>query len=484
MDRDKINRIAARICGKLIDILDGRPSVTVTDQERLSVSGESCAHYLTLARPGEDSLVLQELIRMIRSGAVLSYSWIFARDKEGVWEVSHAEKDGETVPAEYLFNELDEAAERLLNPWISRIPLVPAASGRSAESRIPLVRKGYQNITPLIAASVLVFGLFITLFVSTLQYYRMTRIVDRLDASIFYSAETTDRATAAMADRLDLLNAEIEVLKAEVQREKEAFQFNRLSMAMDIRKQAENLPRGHYARRRAYAYIAERIENAATYGEIVHEISRLPQTNTQAATLLSTDKSRVIPLSMYHPAVEGMVFPVRLDGRPNNGEDFIVTSGYTDNRLSPLGTGGYHPHHAIDIINVGNIVQIGNDSTVQRDKAHPGAVVSCFDGRILQLGHNEVYGWYVEVMHDPTPALKRKYRGINAWSTFYGHLENRGAWQPGNRVKRDEKLGDIGNTGISTGAHLHFEVRIFYPRGAHWSPWGNFDKIEPYTLSD
>jgi murein DD-endopeptidase MepM/ murein hydrolase activator NlpD len=484
MDREKTNRIATRICDKLLDILAGRPSVTVKEEERLSMTGESCAHYLSLARPGEGNLVLQELIRMERSGEVLSFSWIFGRLTDGGWSVDHAEKNGVPVPAEYLFNELDEAAERLLNPWISRTPLMPAAVNRSPAQQIPLVKRGYQNIMLLIASAVLVFGLFITLFVSTLQYFRMTRIVDRLDASIFYSAETSDRAAAAMSDRLDILNTEIEVLKAEVQREKEAFEFNRLTMSMDIRKQAEGLPRGSYARRKAYEYIAGRIENAATYGEIVYEISRLPQNNTQAATLLSTEKDRVIPLSAYIPAVAGMTYPVRLDNKPNNGEDFIITSDFSDSRLSPLGTGGYFPHHAVDIINLGNIVMIGEDSTLERDAMHPGAVVSCFDGRIIQIGFNDIYGWYAEVMHDPTPELKKKYRGITSWSTYYAHLETRGAWEVGNRVAKNEKLGDIGNTGTSTGPHLHFEVRIYRPRGGHWSPWGWFDRIEPYRIAE
>jgi murein DD-endopeptidase MepM/ murein hydrolase activator NlpD len=43
--------------------------------------------------------------------------------------------------------------------------------------------------------------------------------------------------------------------------------------------------------------------------------------------------------------------------------------------------------------------------------------------------------------------------------TRYAHMSRFDA-KPGQRVAAGETIGAIGNTGRSTGAHLHFEVRI------------------------
>ena len=41
--------------------------------------------------------------------------------------------------------------------------------------------------------------------------------------------------------------------------------------------------------------------------------------------------------------------------------------------------------------------------------------------------------------------------------TLYGHLSKFNI-QPGHRVKRGDVIAFVGNTGLSTGPHLHYEV--------------------------
>jgi murein DD-endopeptidase MepM/ murein hydrolase activator NlpD len=68
------------------------------------------------------------------------------------------------------------------------------------------------------------------------------------------------------------------------------------------------------------------------------------------------------------------------------------------------------------------------------------------DGVVLYIGSKTAYGNMVVVLHGG---------GI---ATVYGHLW-KFAVQPYERVQKGQLLGYTGNTGFSTGPHLHFEVR-------------------------
>lgn len=77
----------------------------------------------------------------------------------------------------------------------------------------------------------------------------------------------------------------------------------------------------------------------------------------------------------------------------------------------------------------------------------PGSEVrATADGRVIERGHNDTYGWYVMLDHG------------NKFTTMYAHNQKiLVKW--GERIVRGQPISLLGNTGRSTGPHLHYEVR-------------------------
>lgn len=89
-----------------------------------------------------------------------------------------------------------------------------------------------------------------------------------------------------------------------------------------------------------------------------------------------------------------------------------------------------------------------------KEKTHNGidikaiagaAVMSSVDGTVTYAGRNGGYGNFIEV---------RRKDGL---TVRYAHL-NKINTTVGNNVKMGDKIGEVGNTGVSTGSHLHFEI--------------------------
>jgi murein DD-endopeptidase MepM/ murein hydrolase activator NlpD len=71
------------------------------------------------------------------------------------------------------------------------------------------------------------------------------------------------------------------------------------------------------------------------------------------------------------------------------------------------------------------------------------------NGTIEKAGWESGYGKYVRLRH------------TNGYETAYGHMSGfaRGI-QPGVRVRQGQVIGYVGSTGLSTGAHLHYEIMV------------------------
>jgi len=71
------------------------------------------------------------------------------------------------------------------------------------------------------------------------------------------------------------------------------------------------------------------------------------------------------------------------------------------------------------------------------------------NGTVVTAGWEGGYGKYIRVRH------------ANGYETAYGHMSAfaRGM-EPGKKVRQGQVIGYVGSTGLSTGAHLHYEILI------------------------
>ena len=75
------------------------------------------------------------------------------------------------------------------------------------------------------------------------------------------------------------------------------------------------------------------------------------------------------------------------------------------------------------------------------------SVSAVYFGKVIKTGEDDSWGKYVIVEHS------------DGFETFYCHLSEIYA-QKGAVIRQGETVGLVGSTGMSTGPHLHFEVRI------------------------
>ncbi|NIZ40941.1 M23 family metallopeptidase [Entomospira entomophila] len=106
----------------------------------------------------------------------------------------------------------------------------------------------------------------------------------------------------------------------------------------------------------------------------------------------------------------------------------IITSDY-GKRLDPIAHQSYHHHNGIDL-------RLASGSPVYASRT----------GTVTYTGYNNVLGYHIILQHP------------QGFETIYGHL-TRYLVQKGQAVHAGEQIAISGNSGLSTGPHLHFEIR-------------------------
>ncbi len=107
-----------------------------------------------------------------------------------------------------------------------------------------------------------------------------------------------------------------------------------------------------------------------------------------------------------------------------------ITSTFGDSRVS-FSSGGTRPHMGVDIA-----TSMGTP------------VIAPGDGIVTSAAWEAEYGRLVCIDHG------------HGFTTMFGHLKEMNV-KAGDRVRMGQTLGTVGVSGLATGPHLHYEVRIY-----------------------
>ena len=204
--------------------------------------------------------------------------------------------------------------------------------------------------------------------------------------------------------------------------------FNALRRERDLREGLELVIPSHSGIR----YTVRRGDNLSRIANR-HGVSldAVLDVNDIASSIITPGQILLIPGAGLSENVRNRVLG-RLFIAPARGR-FSSPYGYRDDPFTGLRTF----HNGIDIANA------------------PGTpVVASMSGTVAMVGYNGNYGRYVILRHP------------DGFQTLYAHLA-RAQVSHGDRVRQGHRLGEMGNTGYSTGNHLHFSIFL---NGTHVDP--------------
>lgn len=148
------------------------------------------------------------------------------------------------------------------------------------------------------------------------------------------------------------------------------------------------------------------------------------------SSVSNTDPAQQLARAAAAPSRPGVPIPTAVSGR------FVAPVSGT--LTSAFGSRWGAMHTGLDIAN-----EIGTP------------VLAVADGTVIDSGPADGFGLWVRIAHDDGSV------------SVYGHIDQALA-VVGQRVRAGEQIATVGNRGISTGPHLHFEIAD--PSGAKVDP--------------
>ena len=200
---------------------------------------------------------------------------------------------------------------------------------------------------------------------------------------------------------------------------------------------ANDLPRGTQIRKDQTLVIlpVSGVRHAVAKGDTIQSIAkRYGASAAEIASFNGVYESHPLALGQTIIVPDGEIAPTPVRaGKPVIAGGGRTVGGFFSAPLSSYRkTQGLHGYNGVDLA-----APMGTPILA----AAPGVVIVSKSG-----AWNGGYGNYIVIKHE------------NGTQTLYAHNKSNTVSQ-GQRVERGQVIGSVGNTGRSTGTHLHFEVR-------------------------
>ena len=207
----------------------------------------------------------------------------------------------------------------------------------------------------------------------------------------------------ALSGEEDVADAADEVYRAVFHPEEEAEAVKTsASVALEPEERSALETLREYRRKEQPAEAAEETERVSTLAYILYSEQNLPDCVSLEQAILGFDYTSPLPGA-------------------------VISSGF-----------GYREHPAAGEERFHYGVDLATDT---------GRAIACFaDGTVKAVGESSSYGKYCIVDHE------------GGYSTLYAHC-SRIVVSSGSAVKRGETVAEVGETGMATGPHLHFELQ-------------------------
>ena len=216
-------------------------------------------------------------------------------------------------------------------------------------------------------------------------------------------------------------------------------------------------------------YTAIKVQYTGSWMDDINNISKL--VGVPVTTLLQLNPW-LISNKFIANNHDYVIIQIRQGSSVNGNNQNTVADGYyaTNSWVFPLGVGSWYcstgyknSHKALDLTT-------GTPGQIQGTPIYAAKA-----GTVVQSYKSDSWGNTILIRHDDT-----KDSDGNCYYTRYAHMEALASQAVGSKVSQGDKIGNVGNTGKSTGYHLHFQI---YFTSATRTDYTNFNATADFSVN-